>query len=543
MAAVAGMLTAWLSVPTASAGASTAYSGGGFDTCAAPSVSQMSAWMASPYRSVGIYIGGVNRACGDGNLSASWVSSVEGQGWSLLPLYVGLQAPCVSQAGLATIDPTVAGYEGVAAADDAAARAANFGLPPGSPIYFDMEGYATSASCSATVELFLSGWTTELHNMGYISGVYGSSASTIADQAGIYQNPGYDHADDIWFADWNGCPSNVDPYFSNAFWSGYQRVHQYMANSAETWGGVTIDIDRDYVDGAVAGPGGTGSNASPSCATGAGWTPWTQLAAAPAGVAGAPAVASWGPGRLDLFVQGGNHMLYHAWSVNSGSSYLGWQSLGAPPGGIVGSPAAVSWGPNRIDVFARGANNALWHTWWDGLHWKGWEELGGSLLSAPTVTSWSAGRLDVFVVGAQHQMYHLWYAGNWRGFEALGGYCLQDPGAASWGPNRIDLFTLGSHSNLFHMFWNGTGWSAWLQESPGYWFSGPAAASAGPGQVDVFLESSAAGRPMGHAYWAPGWFEDSEGGTLTSSPTAVSLQQQLYVFVRGLNGGLWQTHN
>src|SRR6516164_124804 len=76
------------------------YTGLGFDTCAAPSTATMAAWLASPYRSVGIYIGGANRACGDGNLSAGWVGSVEGQGWRLVPEYVGLQAPCAFQGGL-----------------------------------------------------------------------------------------------------------------------------------------------------------------------------------------------------------------------------------------------------------------------------------------------------------------------------------------------------------------------------------------------------------------------------------------------------------
>ena len=63
----------------------------------------MQKWLASPYRAIGIYLGGINRACPDGNLSASWTATVVSQGWNLLPLYVGLQAPCVPQAGLALI--------------------------------------------------------------------------------------------------------------------------------------------------------------------------------------------------------------------------------------------------------------------------------------------------------------------------------------------------------------------------------------------------------------------------------------------------------
>ena len=73
------------------------FTGYAFDACTAPSTAALNAWLTSPYRAVGIYIGGVNRACQDGNLSATWVSSTLGAGWSLLPLYVGLQAPCVAQ--------------------------------------------------------------------------------------------------------------------------------------------------------------------------------------------------------------------------------------------------------------------------------------------------------------------------------------------------------------------------------------------------------------------------------------------------------------
>src|SRR6266536_3254615 len=94
--------------PRAATVATGVYTGKGFDTCAAPSTGTMHAWRASPYRAVGIYIGGAMRACGDGNLSASWISTVTGTGWHLAPIYVGLQAPCVFQPGLAhlSIDPS-----------------------------------------------------------------------------------------------------------------------------------------------------------------------------------------------------------------------------------------------------------------------------------------------------------------------------------------------------------------------------------------------------------------------------------------------------
>src|ERR1700744_976676 len=51
------------------------FSGLGFDACSAPSESTLAAWgTASPYGAVGVYIGGVNRACSQTNLTATWVS-------------------------------------------------------------------------------------------------------------------------------------------------------------------------------------------------------------------------------------------------------------------------------------------------------------------------------------------------------------------------------------------------------------------------------------------------------------------------------------
>src|SRR6185503_18883346 len=84
------------------------FTGYAFDACKAPSSATLQAWQASPYRAVGIYIGGTNRACAQPNLTSQWVSDTTASGWSLLPLYVGLQAPCISQSGLAKVSTTPA---------------------------------------------------------------------------------------------------------------------------------------------------------------------------------------------------------------------------------------------------------------------------------------------------------------------------------------------------------------------------------------------------------------------------------------------------
>ena len=223
------------------------YTGYGFDSCSAPSTASLTAWSASPYRALGVYIGGTNRACSQPNLNATWITNVTGLGWNLLPLYVGLQAPCVGQSGLSKISTnvTTAASQGRAAADDAAAQAANLALPSGSPVWFDMEGYTRSASCSAAVQSFVAAWTAQLKSYGYLAGVYGSAASTIRDVAAITTTK----PDVVWIANWNGVEGVFgDPYVSDTLWSTHQRVHQYRGGHKETWGGVTINIDNNYVD-------------------------------------------------------------------------------------------------------------------------------------------------------------------------------------------------------------------------------------------------------------------------------------------------------
>ena len=154
---------------TSSASARTAsavYTGLAFDACSAPSSHAMAAWSSSPYRALGIYIGGANAACSQPNLTASWVSSEVAAGWHFLPTYVGLQAP-TNSCGCAGITPSQASAQGTSAAEDAVAEAQSLGIPAGNPIYDDMESYARTQTNSSAVLNFLSGWTSELHALGY----------------------------------------------------------------------------------------------------------------------------------------------------------------------------------------------------------------------------------------------------------------------------------------------------------------------------------------------------------------------------------------
>jgi hypothetical protein len=283
----------------------------GIDACTAPSVATMTDWLASPYRVIGTYLGGVNWACSYGNFTSAWASEVAAQGWRYIPIWVGPQAPCTTIQGATVIDPSDAAAQGEAEAATAAAAAQSFGYGKGTPIYFDMEGYDSSnTSCAQAVITFLGGWTAGLHAAGYLSAVYSSAASGIADLAAQYTNPDYQRPDDIWVADWNGDPVLTDPYLPAGDWQ-HAVLHQYYGGHNETWGGATVNVDNDVIDGAVAGYPTPPASGRPA------------MFDEPSAVSVAPGTT----GTTRLVIQGGRH-----------PSVVGWQA--AAPAGVAVTPAS-----------------------------------------------------------------------------------------------------------------------------------------------------------------------------------------------------------
>jgi hypothetical protein len=221
----------------------------GFDTCTAPPLSTMKVWRKK-YAAAGIYIGGVNAACSYGNLSAGWVRSAAAMGYGFLPTYVGPQAPCWNGRGV-LIDPAKAKSEGTAAASDAVRDARLFGLPQGSPIFYDMEAYVGGAGCKAAVLSFISAWDRRLAASGYTSGAYSSQDSGIDDlqAATAGKTAGFTPPAAIWIALWDNVASLDDGTLA---WPLSRRVKQYAGNITDTVGGIMLDIDKDVVGGPLA---------------------------------------------------------------------------------------------------------------------------------------------------------------------------------------------------------------------------------------------------------------------------------------------------
>ncbi|GAB3834450.1 hypothetical protein GCM10028799_68190 [Kribbella italica] len=238
----------------------TRVSGWAFDTCTAPTVAQMAAWKASsPYRAVGIYIGGGNRSCAQPQLTASWVSTVTRQGWRLIPIYLGWQATCTHRTTALKMSASTATAAAQArgSASDAVTKARALGLIGGSAIYGDMEHYDLgNASCRAAVLSYLSAWTKELHRYGYLSAVYAHQDSGARHLAEVYNSTAYARPDALWIARWDKKTALTGwPLISNAYWASGQRAKQYWGDHNETYGGVTLNIDSDRFDAPVASVG------------------------------------------------------------------------------------------------------------------------------------------------------------------------------------------------------------------------------------------------------------------------------------------------
>jgi uncharacterized protein YraI len=265
VAALGGVLLAgMLAMPAAaepatpvaypSASSSTVATGRGFDTCTAPSLSALSAWRASSYRTVNIYFGGANRGCTQPNLSAAWVRSASTAGWRLLPTYMGHQPTCMFGSKTYRYTASNAASIGASNGADAVVKARALGLLPGSALYADVEHYnRTDASCVTAVRRYVSAWTTTLHASGYLAGVYVHQSSGLRDLSAVYSSTSYARPDAVWMARWDGNAALTGWLTApNTQWAVQQRAKQYLGDHNETWGGVTLNVDSDSLNAPVA---------------------------------------------------------------------------------------------------------------------------------------------------------------------------------------------------------------------------------------------------------------------------------------------------
>ncbi|WP_445270578.1 DUF1906 domain-containing protein [Streptomyces sp. DSM 41634] len=233
-------------------GVQEAFKGEGFDACTAPTQKAMDTWRAdSPFRAIGIYIGGRARACAQPQLTARWVERQAAAGWHLMPIWVGPQPWNSSSTGLST-DPSEADGQGREAAEGAVDAARSLGMAEGTVLYNDLEHYTDRATWDAPVVAYLTSWTQRLHELGFRSAAYVSVSSGVKALSDHYHQAPQAMPDVLWAARWNlsasvgdadmGLPAGTDQ------WAGPRRAHQFRGDHDATYGGVTINIDRSRVD-------------------------------------------------------------------------------------------------------------------------------------------------------------------------------------------------------------------------------------------------------------------------------------------------------
>ncbi len=523
------------------------YRGPGFDTCSAPAAGTMSRWLASPYRAIGIYIGGINRACAQTSLTAGWIAEIQRQGWHYFPFYVGPQAACVDAFGDVPISSSHPAAEGTADARDAVQQAEDLGIPAGTPLIYDMEAYGTG--CTAQVLTFLSAWDSEVLALGYEPGVY-ESFSNIGDliaARGRMTEPTVIH-----YADWDGQATTNSSYMPATMWADHQRLHQYMGGNNQTWAGVTMNIDLDQLDVNLGGQSaqppppmpfpflfrlalGMNSNGSAEWfALGSSgtmkhayqhpigtshWAPSRNVGNSPADLVSNPAVTADQNGRLTVFALDKAGRVIHAWQRQGAPN--DWQWAGAvgtgSPGKLTGDPAATQAPGGAVAVFAADTSGAVMTTRQRApdynTGWTPWTSIGGSCASSPLAYTAPGGPIQVFCVTRHGRLAtREQTAGGWRAWRTVPGLARLAgvPAVVSAGQGRSEVFA-STRSGGLEAAWQAcpaSGWTAVPGPPPNRKVHGSPTATVWPGgAVAAFAELAggelgyAVQRPAGSARW------------------------------------------
>lgn len=128
-------------------------------------------------------------------------------------------------------------------------------------------------------------------------------------------------------------------------------------------------------------------------------------------------------------------------------------------------PAITSWGPGRLDVFL-GSRGGFAHSFYDEEGWGGWERIGGAQVDRAVgigADSYAPNRLDMLLVDERGHLHHGWHDSprGWGYWDDLGGGFAvgTTPGLSSLAPGNLDVFAITSYGGASHTaFVAGGGW-------------------------------------------------------------------------------------
>ncbi len=566
-------------------------SGPGFDACALPSVAAMAAWRAaSPYQWANVYIGGINKGAGCSPIPQDWVPEVYAQGWSLVPTYVGLQAPVACgdpthkpHFGGMSADAATAFAQGASDAGTAVADAQSLRIGPGSIIYDDMEYYVPGVkgvSCDAAVAAFVSGWVQALHVQGYHAGLYESASNVPNILRSASPRP-----DDLWIAGggcWSksfesACAPYANGYVANSAYARH-RLYQYTGHGHfETWGGARLYIDSDVADGQMIGHAyvqpvttyatenydgrldvfarGTDGNIWYDAQTVAGgaWGAWSPVRPHMR-FSGNPSVGQEFDGRLIVVAVGSDSAIWLDDQAVAGGAWGAWSRLGNTLA-FEGTPAIVREANGRLDIFARDSNSQIWRNVEiaPGGAWSGWQPMraGATFASAPVVGQNADGRLALFAVASDGSMLMSQQAapnGAWPAWTALPGGTLFEgaPAVGRTPAGAMVLFARGADGDIWQaaQLTPGGKWSDWSHVQDRLTFAGdPVVGQDADGRLDVIAIGS--DNAVWHDFqtqvngeWS-GWRRLASAAAFQGTPaTALNADGRLAVFALSADGTL-----
>ncbi len=96
------------------------------------------------------------------------------------------------------------------------------------------------------------------------------------------------------------------------------------------------------------------------------WGNWQLLPGGPDFNSG-PAVTSWGPNQFDVFARAKDSG--HLWHTSfDGTTWTAWDEMTQFK--LAEAPAAASWGNGRIDLFVVDTNGEMHHSWYENNQWQ-----------------------------------------------------------------------------------------------------------------------------------------------------------------------------
>jgi hypothetical protein len=200
-------------------------------------------------------------------------------------------------------------------------------------------------------------------------------------------------------------------------------------------------------------------------------------------------------GRFDIFVLGGNNVLYHRLQDASESGWGSWQILG----GSFQSFVVAGNADGRQEVVAVGAGNALFHKAQvaPGGVWSGeWGPLGGHDVRQVAVGQNADGRLQIFALDAGNTLHTIAQAAPgssaWGPSTTLAGPALGQVSVGRNADGRLEVFGLGQDHAVYTISQtaaNAARWGSWsrLGESN---FQQVGAGRAADGRLEVFALGS-----------------------------------------------------